>query len=56
MWSKSRRAEDKENLFFFFFFFFFFLVVLFYVAGFEVKQSDLHLFRSAAKLLATKKI
>jgi hypothetical protein len=32
---------------------YFFLVVLFYLAGDEVKQSDLHLFRSAAKFLAS---
>jgi hypothetical protein len=37
-----------------FFFFFFFLVILFYVAGVEVKQSDLHLLRSAVKLLASR--
>jgi hypothetical protein len=40
---------DYYYCFFVFFFFFFF----FYLAGVKVKQSDLHLFRSAAKLLVS---
>jgi hypothetical protein len=51
-----KRCDFRKKKFLFFFFFSsfsFFLVVLFYLAGVKVTQSDLHLYRSAAKLLAS---